>query len=144
MISYVTIPQFVKNNNLNWERKRNAILSIPPPEIVILSSFEQNAANYYRHVTYYLPEYRAIFIPDILTVNSAKKTAETFHGKVRMLSPARDGTYNAIQLPEGINYVGIVDPLLLKMKGHENDYFHYIDAIGKKVIRYRYNDFELE
>lgn len=144
MISYVTIPQFVKNNNLNWERRKNAVQSIPPPQIVILSSFEQNAANYYRHVTYYLPEYRAIFIPDILTKNSAKKNAETFHGKVRMISPTRGRAYNAIPLPEGINYVGIIDPLLLKMKGHNNDYFHYIDARGKKVIRYKYNDFELK
>lgn len=144
MISFATIPQFIKNNNVNWERRKGAIQSMPRTETVILSSFDHDGANYFRHAMIYLPEYRVFFIPDILSKNSAKKNMKSFNGKTQKLASAHRGENAEVRLPAGTRYIVIIDPPLLKLMGINNDYLKWIDARGKKIIRYRYKHFELK
>ncbi len=142
MISSASLPQFIKKNNLNWKERKNSILTKPSSETLILASFKQSKANYFRHVMYYLPEYKVVFIPGISAKYPAKKAVIGYNGKAEAVALKLAGNYNEIAIPQKTRYVGIIDPYLMRWCGKDLSVC-FLDAKGKKVIRYKYGFFEL-
>lgn len=151
-IFYLYFPKVIKKTYLDFKTRVEILKeNFPPQNTILVTSLKRGSkvVNYFRHIMYYLSEYKTYFLPEIETKEKHKKSLYAYRRKQEELIFKEKNGERILKIPENIKFLVVFDDHLIKwnknklgrIRQDNGKNLYYFAKDNKKELIYKYHYF---